>query len=40
MEGGTDPQAKEIVPPRGAKQPRVTHTQVDKRGESSVAVLV
>ena len=39
MEGGKDPQTKEIVPPTGPKQPRVTQTQADKRGESLVTVL-
>ena len=38
VEGGKGPQTKETVHPKGAKQPRVTQTQADKRGESSVAV--
>ena len=39
VEGGNDPQTKEIVPPKGPKQPRVTQTQANKRGESLVTVL-
>ena len=39
VEGGNGPQTAEIVHPKGTKQPRVTQTQADKRGESSVAVL-
>ena len=39
MERGKGPHNKEIVPPKGAKQPRMTQTQADKRVESSVAIL-
>ena len=38
VEGGKGPQTKKTVTPKGAKQPKVTQTQADKRGESSMAV--
>ena len=38
VEGGKDPQTKEIVPSKGPKQCKVTQTQADKRGKSLVTV--
>ena len=38
MEGGKTLQLRRLCPPKGAKQPRVTQTQVDKRSKSLVAV--
>ena len=39
VEEGKGPLSKEAKPPKGAKQPKVTLTLADKRGDSSAGAL-